>query len=792
MEPDELQRAIQQGIEDGVAAATRNANRNPSRPNNSGNNALPSNFGQAGREITGVFGDLTGAIGRAGGSVADFTSDMSSLAGRLPGIGGALEFFGGTVEGMVGYLETTNRTFQALSKVGGGFNGDLGALRVAAANTRMPLDQFANLIGRNSQALAGLGTGVNDGARRFAELSRAMFEDGQVIRGMTNLGYTIEEANEFLLDNATLLRRQQMREGMTDQQVAQATLRMAENMAYIAEVTGESAEQQRQELIDAQRDGRNIAALRQLEAQGLEGVQEGFTTAFQGLSAAGPAAQAYLQDMIQAGAPLSETTQAFAASQGETAGVIAEMAAVIRSSASAEEKRARLAELSARANAASSRELTNSTNLIAASYGQISGYGQAVADQLSATENFRLGVEQMQAELSAQGRNVSFEEAAVLYEQRIRDRVGAQAGGGAEGQALSRELNLATIALADSAAGVNSQIGRNLSANTELQSQAAAGLRAISQVAVGLGGIAEGAVNALAPGQVSQDVIDTNNFRSLFEPIITTNGLRTEISNLGDVFEALQFSPDEIAALMERFREQRETGAPRASGGPVFAGEVYQVGERGPETFVPGVDGAIVPNMDRIMSQMQSTVQTIMPNMRAQASAMQGNLMQLANSTSQSILPTIRDEFSSIDGNFAQLSNNGSMSDVQDQVSLMQNTLAQLANNTSQTILPDMNEQLSPVQGNLMQMVTNLRSRIEESSRSGQTVDPNTIIEELRSAMNSNPDISTQKMEQLLDNLNQSMLQLVSINNNMSRNGARTVEALRGASGNLLQGVRAR
>lgn len=40
-------------------------------------------------------------------------------------------------------------------------------------------------------------------------------------------------------------------------------------------------------------------------------------------------------------------------------------------------------------------------------------------------------------------------------------------------------------------------------------------------------------------------------------------------------------------------------GHPRAHGGPVMPGVVYRVGERGPETFVPRVAGAIVPNGGR-------------------------------------------------------------------------------------------------------------------------------------------------------------------------------------------------
>ena len=713
---EELQRAIQEGIERGVAAASRSRTEPRSSSPSSRSNRQ---FGQARAEFTGALGDLTGVFNRAGGSVTDFSQDITNLAGRLPGVGGALEFFGGTITGMVGYLEATNATFQSLSKVGAGFNGDLGALRSAAANARMPLDAFANLVGRNSQALAGLGAGVNGGARRFAELSRAMFEDGQVIRGMTNLGYTLEEANEFLLDNATLLRRQAMLEGMGPDQVAQATLRMAENIAFMAEITGESAEQQRQELIDAQRDGKNIAALRRLEAQGLEGVQDSFNEAFSGLAAAGPTAQAYLQDMIQAGAPMSDATRAFAASNSETAAEIARMAATIRSGADAETKRQTVANQATRATTIAAREYVSETNLAAASVGQLSGYGQNVADNIAATENFRLGAEQFRREL-AQRRGVdvnavSQDEASRLYLEEIRNRVGAQTGGGAEGQALSREINIATIALADSAAGVNQEIGRNLSANTELQAAATSGLRGIANIVAGGGVIAQSAVRGLTPGDVDQSRIDESNFRSLFEPLITTNALRTEIVNLPEILsEMAQLAPDQIRAILEA--AERERAGTRSMGGTVLAGSSYLVGENGAEEFVPGVNGAIVPNMQNEMASMQRAMETIMPSMRNESISMRSSLTQLAS---------------------------------------------------------------------------NLRSRLEQTSPNNAAANPTDIIEQVRGAMSGNPDISTEKMEQLLDSLNQSMLQLVNINNTQARNQTRHTNAIKGA-GNLLQGVAVR
>lgn len=697
----------------------------------SGSTTPPSsNFSGAGQAAGGIFKDFTGVIQRSGGSVKDFSGEMGKLAGRLPLVGGALNLFGGSVTNMIGYLEDTQRVFQNLSKVGAGFNGDLGALRSAAAMTRLPLDQFANLIGRNSQALAGLGAGVNGGAKRFAELSRAMFEDGQVIRGMMNLGYTLEEANEFLLDNATLLRRQAMMDGMSDQQVTKATLAMAENIAFMAEITGESAEQQRAELIDAQRDGKNIAALRELEAQGIKGAQEAFDTAFTGLQIS-PQAQAYMQDILHGGAPATPTTERFAANNAETAAQIRQLVGIIKSNASAEEKRAAAQELAQRASATLARESVSASNRAIARLGSFSDVAQSQAEVIASSENSRLGIEQMRAQMARDRGftsgfgDVTLEEAEAKFFESIRGRVGGQSAGGGAGQGPSRDLNIATIALADSAAGVNQEIGRNLSANTELQRAATRLLQSIGNVAITQGLSARDAVRRAIPGQVDEATLAESNFQSLFAPLITTNGLRVTIDNIEDVTRALEgMSPEQIRSLLEAGRE------PRAFGGPVQSLQSYLVGERGPETFIPGADGVILPNMRREMESMRSTMSSM---------AGADNVM----------LPNMRREMSS-----------------------MRSTMAAMANN--------------------------LRGKMQETAAAGQPLSEASIIEQLRGVTAQtqqsmqNMPMSTQRMEQLLDNLNQSMLQLVSINNIMSRNGERTAEALRGASGNLLQGVRAR
>ena len=57
---------------------------------------------------------------------------------------------------------------------------------------------------------------------------------------------------------------------------------------------------------------------------------------------------------------------------------------------------------------------------------------------------------------------------------------------------------------------------------------------------------------------------------------------------------------------------------PKALGGAVGAGRAYMVGERGPELFVPGAQGNIVPN-----NAMGST--SVVVNVDASGTEVQGN-----------------------------------------------------------------------------------------------------------------------------------------------------------------------
>ena len=63
------------------------------------------------------------------------------------------------------YIEDTADTYRTLSKVGAGANGQLFDLRKLAAEARLGLNEFAGMVARNSELLAGFASGVEEGEK---------------------------------------------------------------------------------------------------------------------------------------------------------------------------------------------------------------------------------------------------------------------------------------------------------------------------------------------------------------------------------------------------------------------------------------------------------------------------------------------------------------------------------------------------------------------------------------------------------------------------------------------------
>jgi hypothetical protein len=188
------------------------------------------------------------ALKRSGGG-GGFSAGGSNTGGGSGSVN--LEKFGDSVkenlktgvDGFVDAAKTSVSTFQGLSKSGANFSNDIIGMNVAAAQSRLSLNDFANVIANNGKNMAGLGGSVTRGAEAFGKLSKSFF-DSNAGNELQQMGYTAKEVNEVLALQASTSRYTMGVEGEAGKSSRRAAADLAKEMDAIAKLTGKSKEEQ--------------------------------------------------------------------------------------------------------------------------------------------------------------------------------------------------------------------------------------------------------------------------------------------------------------------------------------------------------------------------------------------------------------------------------------------------------------------------------------------------------------------------------------------------------------------
>lgn len=512
----------------------------------------------------------------------------------VPGLLGA----GDLLKTIASTLDDTRSSFQSLSKVGLGLDANLGDLRMGAADTMMGFDDFVNFIGNNTESLARFGAGLTDGTRVFRDYSRELQKEG--IEQFLALGYTVEEANEFLMDNMALNARQIRLGLMNSREAADSSVRLATAMDAMAKLTGEDVKAQRERLREAQRDGATLARLRMLEKQGIQGATEGFNETFQGLEALGPTAQQTFKHLTEMDVPLSRQTKLFAKMNPETFSIMQQLNRINKSSMSVAEKEERRRALIDKATATGAREMDSMTNLNIAAMGSFSEVGRAYADQFAQIEPIIGQMEKYANDIGGElGKSVTHFQAFNGIMEELRGQSEAQAIGGGPGQVTLQGLIDAEMATRRAFQMANSAFAENVEANSVLVG--------LMKTLAGIDGTSMGnamvGVMDMLPGNTPNELLR----ESRIPPATGGDG------GDGNGSPGSQGIITSIVGGAATFFTDLLGGEPEANalGGLVRAGSMLKVGERGPETFIAGMDGTVIPNMkyqfDKLQNQLQST-----------------------------------------------------------------------------------------------------------------------------------------------------------------------------------------
>jgi len=711
-------------------------------------NAITAGFEKAAK-IQAQSSPSTGGGGGGGGganiqlnkSVEGFAGVLQKGGGRISEVTGAfatllptdtLKNFGKGIGGIAGYVEDTQGVFQALSKVGAGLNGNLGDLRTQAARTRMPLDAFANMVANNAQQLTGLGGSVTDGARKFAAMSEAMFSGpAPLIDGFMNMGMSIEEANEFVIKNTELTRRQAMITGMTEMEQVAAAQEMAKNLQIVAKLTGKDAKQMQDQLIERQRDGATQARLRLLEKQGVENAQEAYAGAQAELAKSPKVVGDLMDDLLQTGAPMSEATKNFAATNQEAYALL-QKAAEANKAGDVEAAKKYAAE----AAAATAKFADSEQGLMLATLAQASDIAQGQADLL---EEMAPLIDATAAHMKkikdSTGQEVTFREAFVDNLKRLKEQTETEIQGKAVGQDALIATNQGQKTIANSVSTINEELGKQIQSNQALlkvfDSIKDSGKFTQEEI--------DGFVGDLMGVIPSEDLTGIANKMEALLPFLKEQGLVTQ--ETVDMLKKLD-APGTSQEEKEGIRKQLEAA------GVLKEGSLL-----------------VTPKIEKALSDADAA------NFQQQEQS--GNLEEGSSGGYLGRIWNWMKGIAGYDEGTGGFQNFGKGTAV-------------LAHGLEAIVPKD------SVQGQLLSAFPNGLKDVQNAMATmGNKFDPSTMGQEVASAMTSSP--ATSKMgetsEDSLDNLNQTMLQLVEINRRTLDVASRQLKATKGLDGNVMSSV---
>jgi hypothetical protein len=189
-----------------------------------------------GKTLTAVAPALSalGPYGVIAGVAATAVGYLAQTAGEA---GGALAKF--AVEILTKELEKTTKAFSTISAGGALFADGLTGMRNAAKQSRLPLEDFAAVISRQSANLSAAGLSVPTAVKK---LGGALAAGGDSMRNnLQNLGFRIEDQGDLVAETMARMAQSAGPLRASDAEVAAQTQKYAENLRVIAAITGEDA-----------------------------------------------------------------------------------------------------------------------------------------------------------------------------------------------------------------------------------------------------------------------------------------------------------------------------------------------------------------------------------------------------------------------------------------------------------------------------------------------------------------------------------------------------------------------
>lgn len=208
--------------------------------------------------------------------------------------------FLGVVDELGQSLDFNIAQFRQLASVGADFGQSLIGMRIAARNSLLPLKEFTDFVGTESQLMAGIYGSANRGAIAVSELARGIRED--LIDTFAGLGITTSEYLDYLGTFLDLSRVQGRQENLDRATVTAGIRDYVQNLDRVTKLTGIQRDELNKQIRAQRADAVLQTYLQRLAPERRQELQ----TFLAGLKGINPALGSAVSNILATGFPLGD------------------------------------------------------------------------------------------------------------------------------------------------------------------------------------------------------------------------------------------------------------------------------------------------------------------------------------------------------------------------------------------------------------------------------------------------------------------------------------------------------
>ena len=235
-------------------------------------------------------------------SFANVGDSVESAAGIFKGIP-----IVGTVFGAVASAaQKVTDSYLTVAKSGATFGGSINSFAASASAAGMTMDKFGAMVSRNGAGMLGLASNTEEGAKRFAQISKTLRTTSGDLYA---LGYSTEDINQGLATYSANLRAQGLQGKKSNAELAAGAKNYLKEIDMLAKITGEERSAKEAQMKALLADAQFNAAMAGKD----ENVRKDFANF---VGSFGPKMGGFVKDFIATGTTTTEANAKIAAMLG--------------------------------------------------------------------------------------------------------------------------------------------------------------------------------------------------------------------------------------------------------------------------------------------------------------------------------------------------------------------------------------------------------------------------------------------------------------------------------------------